>query len=201
MQGAYRIMDLFFYLQSALLGAGLAMDAFSVSLANGLIEPQMPRGRLCSIAGIYGFFQFTMPAIGWFLVRTAAERFEVFSQLVPYIALGLLSYIGGKMLMEGLRHMKEEVPTFTKALTWPVLLMQGIATSIDALSVGFTLADYDMYKALTASLVIGFVTFLLCVLALHLGRRFGTRFARHASLIGGIILIAIGLEIFIQHLI
>ena len=95
-------MNLFFVATSAALGVGLAMDAFSVSLANGLHEPYMRRNRIFAIAGVYAFFQYIMPMIGWICVHTIVEAFSQFRQFIPWIALLLLLYIGGKMILEGL---------------------------------------------------------------------------------------------------
>lgn len=188
-----------FFINSILFGVGLAMDAFSVSLANGLQEPRMKPGRMCEIAGTFALFQILMPLIGWFCVRTAAERFAAFQRLIPWIALFLLLYIGGKMLLEGLRGggAKEEAPVLTRT----GLLLQGIATSIDALSVGFTIADYSWQSALVEALIIGAVTFGICIAGLKIGKRFGTKLAGKASILGGVILIAIGLEIFLKGVI
>ncbi|MBQ3329923.1 MAG: manganese efflux pump [Ruminococcus sp.] len=183
-----------FVFNSTLLGVGLAMDAFSVSIANGLAEPKMRRFKALAIAGTYSFFQFLMPMIGWFLVTTVIGWFKVFEKFIPYIALGLLLFIGIKMIVECLRGKEEEART----LTIPLLLLQGIATSIDALSVGFTIAEYAWTQALIASLIIGAVTFVICMFGLWIGRRFGSIFQR-AEVVGGIILIAIGFEIFVKN--
>ena len=91
-----------FFLNSVLLGVGLAMDAFSVSMANGLHDPKMNKGTMCKIAGTFGIFQAAMPMIGWVCVHTIVELFSSFETLIPWIALALLSYIGGKMLMDGI---------------------------------------------------------------------------------------------------
>ena len=184
-----------FVLNSILLGAGLAMDAFSVSIANGLSEPGMNRAKASAIAGVYGGFQFLMPVLGWIFVTTVVGLFSVIKALIPYIALGLLLFIGIKMIVECIRGKDEEV---TRKLTLPVLLMQGVATSIDALSVGFTIAEYKWHTALLSALIIGAVTFVICLAGLYIGKRFGRVF-RHAEIAGGIILIAIGIEIFIKN--
>ena len=184
-----------FVLNSILLGAGLAMDAFSVSIANGLSEPGMNRAKASAIAGVYGGFQYLMPVLGWILVTTVVGLFSVIKVLIPYIALGLLLFIGIKMIVECIRGKDEEV---TRKLTLPVLLMQGVATSIDALSVGFTIAEYKWHTALLSALIIGAVTFVICLAGLYIGKRFGRVF-RHAEIAGGIILIAIGIEIFIKN--
>lgn len=187
-----------FFFNSILLGVGLAMDAFSVSLANGLNEPEMKAGRMCSIAGVFAAFQFCMPMIGWICVSTIAQYFQSFQKWIPWIALALLGYIGGKMLHEGItrRGAGDEKP----AVDLGTLIMQGIATSIDALSVGFTIANYRLPEALLSCLLIGAVTFLICFAGLTIGRKAGTKLADKADILGGVILIFIGLEIFISHL-
>ena len=185
-----------FFLNSVMLGVGLAMDAFSVSLANGLNERAMGAGRMCAVAGVYAFFQALMPMTGWVCVRTVVEVFSAFQRFVPWIALALLVYIGGKMLYDGLRGDGEEGET--AALGGGALLIQGIATSIDALSTGFAFEAYPFPMALVSSLIIAAVTFVICLGGLALGKRFGTRLAGRASILGGLILIAIGLEIFLK---
>lgn len=186
----------FFIVNSTAFGVGLAMDAFSVSLANGLNEPKMHRNRQCLIAGVYAFFQIIMPLIGWLCVHTAAEKFQQFNRFIPWIAFVLLCYIGGKMLWEGLH--PEDGETGVKVLSFATLLTQGIATSIDALSVGFTIEKLSLPFALTESLIIGAVTYLICMVGLSLGKRFGVKFAGKASILGGVILIFIGLEILVK---
>ena len=192
-------MDALFLLNSAALGVGLAMDAFSVSLANGLHEPNMTRRRMSVIAGTYAGFQFLMPMIGWILVSTIASLFSAFQRMIPVIALLLLGYIGIKMIMDGLREKKEGTDQGVRSRITPkLLLIQGVATSIDALSVGFTIADYRFPMATLAALIIACVTFIICLSGLFIGRKAGTRLAWRASILGGCILIAIGLEIFIK---
>lgn len=193
-------LNVLFFINSLLLGVGLAMDAFSVSLADGLGEPHMKKRKQCGIAGVFAGFQALMPLIGWFFVHTAAEYFETFSRCIPWIALLLLGFLGGKMLLEGVRSRKEEDKS-VPALTLGVLLMQGVATSIDALSVGFTISSYSALSAVVCALLIAAVTFCICMCGLLLGRKFGTRLSDKASVLGGVILIAIGLEIFISSLI
>ena len=205
---------------AVLLGAGLAMDAFSVSLANGLADRNMKTGRMLMIAGTFAGFQFALPVIGWFFVRSAEEKLEWFGALVPWIALGLLLYIGGKMIREGIeedRVVKKEAPNDSGTVKAEAgeeavgskvgsdvrlgtgdLIMQGIATSIDALSAGFTIAAYSLLQALSSSVIIGVVTFVICIAGLRIGRRLGTVLAGKASILGGIILIGIGLEIWIK---
>ena len=188
--------NLLFLLNSVLFGIGLAMDAFSVSMANGLHEPEMKTGRMCLIAGTFGLFQILMPLLGWVCIHTIAETFASFQRLIPWIALILLGYIGGRMLLEGLRN-DDDSTGETAAVSRGGLLIQGIATSIDALSVGFTIAEYSFPAALTEALIIGIVTFGICMAGLRIGKYFGMKLAGKASILGGVILIGIGLEIFL----
>lgn len=187
-----------FIVNSILLGVGLAMDAFSVSLANGLHEPKMKIGRMNFIAGVYAFFQFAMPMIGWICVHTILNYFKAFEKFIPWIALILLLYIGGKMLLENLLKKGDEEEEINKTLSFGVLVVQGIATSIDALSVGFTIADYKLNMALIAGLIIAVVTYGICMGGLKIGKKFGVKFAGKAEIAGGIILILIGIEIFVK---
>lgn len=190
--------DFLFVFNSILLGVGLAMDAFSVSLANGLNENKMKLPRMSFIAGIYAFFQFLMPMLGWICVHTIVQTFSFFEKFIPWIALILLLYIGGKMLLEAIKGSDDETEKAT--LAFGVLIVQGIATSIDALSVGFTISDYNLFMAFVASVIIAVVTFIICMVGLELGKRFGTKFSGKAGILGGCILIFIGLEIFIKGL-
>ena len=189
-------------LNSLLLGVGLAMDAFSVSIANGIIEPHMKKGRMLKIAGVYAIFQMAMPLIGWLLVTTVAEIFTSFSALIPWIALILLLFIGGKMVIEGIRDRKKgKDPEENKAepakLTLGALMLQGVATSIDALSVGFTISDYSVLQAFASASIIGVVTLVICLIGLLFGKKIGNKVSSIATIIGGVILILIGIEIFV----
>lgn len=183
-----------FFFNSILLGVGLAMDAFSVSLANGLNEPGMKMRKMFCIAGTFALFQALMPMIGWICVHTIVQYFQSFERLIPWIALVLLVFIGGKMLLDGLKPSEEEQ---TMKVGMAALLVQGVATSIDALSVGFTIADYGFVMALVCSLLIAAVTLAICMGGLWIGRTFGTKLAGKASVLGGAILIFIGIEIFV----
>ena len=191
-----------FFISSFLLGVGLAMDAFSVSLANGLNEPCMKKRKMLGVAGMFAFFQALMPLIGWVCVHTVAEKFSAFEKFIPWIALALLGFIGGKMLKEGIEefHAEEEVKDVCglKSLSVTALLVQGVATSIDALSVGFTIAEYDLGSALLSAFVIAAVTFVICMGGIIIGRKVGMRFADKAGILGGAILVIIGITIFIR---
>lgn len=187
--------NLLFFVNSAALGVGLAMDAFSVSLANGLNEPKMKKRRMALIAGVFAMFQMLMPLTGWVCVHTVLQYFQIFEKFIPWIALILLCYIGGNMLKDGIQNNEEEVEK--TEVGFKALMVQGVATSIDALSVGFTIAEYGFLMAFVAALIIGVLTFFICFVGLGLGKKFGTIFSNKATILGGVILILIGLEIFI----
>ena len=188
-----------FIFNSVLLGVGLAIDAFAVSLTNGLNEPDMKRGRMCGIAGVFAGFQALMPMLGWICVRTVVQYFVMFEKFIPWLALVLLVYIGGKMLIDGIR--KKDSEEREEGIGAGALFLQGVATSIDALSVGFTIAGYGWIRALSSALIIAGVTFIICMAGLMIGKKFGTRLSDRAQILGGVILIVIGLEIFIKGII
>ena len=185
------------FLNSIFLGFGLALDAFSVSVADAMANPDMKKSRKISIAFTFAFFQMLMPLSGWFCVRTIADKFSLFHKAIPYIAFILLAYIGLKMVIES-RKGEEEKDEGAAVLTFATLMVQGIATSIDALSVGFAIADYSSLEALTSTLIIGATTFIICIFGLEVGKKVGKAFSDKATLFGGCILIIIGLEIFIK---
>ncbi len=213
---------------SILLGVGLAIDAFSVSIVNGLNEPKMKPARMSIIAGCYAFFQFAMPMIGWFLVHSLSGFFKGIEPFIPWVALLLLLFIGGKMIIESIRDIREsrkakksadagkdgestesgsdtefsddqeKVKNAKGKVTLAVLLLQGVATSIDALSVGLTIAEYNAFTALLSALIIAVVTFIICMVGLKIGKLVGNKLGVYAGILGGTILIGIGIEIFVK---
>ena len=188
--------SLMFFVESILLGVGLAMDAFSVSMANGLNEPHMKGEKMIGIAGLFAVFQALMPLIGWICIHTIVQYFTAFERLIPWIALILLVFIGGKMIIDGIKGGEEDKEAVGVGFT--ALFVQGIATSIDALSVGFTIAEYNALMAITSAIIIGTVTFVICLGGLRIGKTFGTKLSNKAQLLGGAILIFIGIEIFVN---
>lgn len=190
--------NLVFYLTNILLGIGLAMDAFSVSMANGLSEPNMSKKKHIGISSIFGLFQGVMPFIGWVLVHTLLFYFNKLRFFIPFIALILLSYIGIKMIIDGMKKTDEKV---SSSITIKLLLVQAIATSIDALSVGLDIGEYNIVGAIIASLIIALITFIICFIGVIIGKKFGMLLSNKAQIFGGVILIIIGLEIFITGLI
>lgn len=187
---------LWFIITNIGLGVGLAVDAGSVSLANGLAEPNMSRKKTIGIAAVFAFFQGLMPMIGWSCVQFIEKLFRKFVAAVPWIALALLVFLGVNMIISACRGKEEEQQM--KRLTRSGLIVQGIATSIDALSVGFVIAGYDLLHVLIAASIIAVVTYVICRLFLIVGKKVGMKHMKIAGIIGGIILIVIGLEIFIK---
>ena len=188
-------MDFEFFAVSIMFGIGLAMDAFSVSLANGMNEKRMKIGRMCTIAGIFAFFQALMPLLGWVAVHTVLEYFHEFSKFIPYIALALLAYIGGKMIYEGLH---KNCDCEDCAVGIGGLVVQGIATSIDALSVGLDIGEYNLTEALVCAAVIAILTFIICMFGVWAGKKFGNMLSNKATVFGGVILVCIGIYIFVK---
>ena len=184
-----------FFVVSIMFGVGLAMDAFSVSLANGMNENKMKFSRMCQIAGIFAFFQALMPLIGWVCVHTILEYFNGFAKFIPYIALALLSYIGGKMIYEGV---KKDCDCEDCSVGFGALIVQGIATSIDALTVGLDIGEYNFVEALVCAIVIAIVTFIICMFGVWAGKKFGNMLSSKATVFGGVILVCIGIYIFVK---
>ena len=193
------MFDFTFFFTSFLLGIGLAMDAFSVSVANGINEPCMKMRKSVGISLVFSFFQALMPIIGWVLLHTIAQKFTQFQVYIPWIAFIVLGIIGTKMLVEGIKNKTEDCEA--RALSFGLLIVQGIATSIDALSVGLTIADYDLLPALVCALIIAIITFILCFIGIRLGKKIGERLSGKAGIIGGAILLFIGTEILVSSLI
>lgn len=181
--------------QMFLLGLGLAMDAGAVAMSNGLANNKMKIKKMILIAFFFGLFQMGMPLIGYF----AGSIFTNFiSRFTPWLALILLGFIGGKMIYEGIKGNDEEVES---NLTINGLLVQAVATSIDALTVGLIFVGKGNSTAILASLIIGIVTFIISLVCVVLGKKFGDKLGSKAEIFGGIILIAIGLKTFIEYLI
>ena len=189
--------ELAFYLNALLLGVALAIDAFSVSVVNGINEPDIKKRKASLIAGVFAFFQFIMPLLGWLLLKLLVSTFEFLQKFIPYVTLLILVGLGVRSIIEGLKADGEVLP----ALSISALLLQGVATSLDALSVGLTIADYDFFAAIVTSVIIGAVTFILCFIGVVVGKKIGGAIAKKASVAGGVILILIGVEIFIRGII
>lgn len=180
-------------LEIILIGVGLSMDAFAVSITNGLSCKNLKKIQMLAVAVCFGVFQGLMPAIGFFLGKAFEGYIRAFDH---WIALALLGYIGGKMIWDALKG-GEEASEYT--LTAKLLLMQGIATSIDALAVGVSFAALPDVNILTAALLICAETFVFSFIGVAFGKRAGQKLGSRAQLIGGLILVGIGIKIFVEH--
>ena len=189
------------WLTLILIAIGLAMDAFAVSISNGILLGCANGKMTCRIAGAFGLFQGMMPMIGYAIAGLFAKQIMAFDH---WIAFALLVFIGGKMLWEVFHEGDEEDhgdPSNTKTL-----LLMAIATSIDAMAVGVTMALdrtgilEPNYGFLICCAVIALVTFLLCIVGVQLGCRTGSRYGKRAEILGGLVLIGIGLKILLEHL-
>ena len=176
------------------LAIGLAMDAFSVSICKGLSLPHSNRAYPWVIALFFGTFQAIMPLIGFFLGKQFEQYIQAFDHWVAFV---LLVFLGAKMLYECFRHSKEELAP--SAINYKELFLLAIATSIDALAVGITFAFLKTDVAI-AVLSIGIITFVLCLIGVWIGKKFGSRWQKPAEILGGIILILIGCKILFNHL-
>ena len=179
-----------------IIALGLSMDAFSVSVTNGMCMDKVNFKTAGKIAFVYAFFQFLMPVLGFF----AGNIFESFiSSVDHWIAFCLLFFIGIKMVMEAIDELKEKNSAECKIIDMKLLLVQGIATSIDALAVGISFAALKM-PVFSSSLIIGVVTFGICLIGVFLGKKVGNLLKGKAGILGGLILIGIGTKILIEHL-
>lgn len=179
-----------------LIAVGLSMDAFAVSISDGIVMKNRRKGVLAAF--LFGLFQAGMPVAGYFLGSAFAEFITRFDH---YIALVVLGFIGGKMIYESigeLRSKNTDEPSLVKEPTFGGIVLQAVATSIDALVVGVSFAALKV-NILPAALFIGIVTFVICIAGFFGGRKFGELFGAKASILGGAVLVCIGLKTFIQH--
>lgn len=179
--------------ESVALGVALAMDAMAVTLSNSLCEPDMPPSRKFAMPVLFALFQMGMPIAGYFGGTLITPLIEAYAGIVSLVILGI---VGGKMIVEALHELREPEACPASRLTFGTIMVESVATSIDAFIVGISLAaegaDIVMYGA-----SIGVTTFVCCMLALIVGRRLGERFGSHAQIAGGIVLIGIGLKAFL----
>ena len=181
------------------LGIGLAMDAFAVSMSNGLKENKMKLKKILLIAITFGIFQGVMPLIGYLVGYSLIEYIDKF---VPWIALALLGFLGIKMIIDGIKEIKDgnkddDVCHCENCLSVKVLLVQAIATSIDALSAGLSFSNYKIIDAVIVVSIVAIITTIICIAGVYIGKKFGTKLSKYAAFIGGAVLIIIGLEIFL----
>ena len=185
------------FIEFFLIGVGLSMDAFAVSVCKGLAMKKVNKKQAVIIGLYFGGFQALMPLIGWFL----GVRFQKYiTSIDHWIAFGLLVFIGGKMILEAIRDTEvQEIKEKDPPIDYKEMFVLAIATSIDALAVGITFAFLDT-PIVEAVIIIGVTTFILSILGVVVGNFFGTRYKKKAEIAGGIILVLIGLKILLEHL-
>ncbi len=181
-------------IQSSLLGVSLAMDACAVSMSNGLLEPKMRKRKMLFICFLFGLFQGVMPLLGYLFSNLFAKWIE---NIIPVISFIILIIIGVKMIYEAFHHKEEEV----KALSFKTIVVQAVATSIDALTIGIVYVGSSTTEVYVTFLLIAAITFLLCVVAVWIGKKFGDKLSNKAEILGGIILIIIACKILIEYII
>ena len=188
-------MNFEFVIQSLMVGVGLAMDSCTVSMTDGMNEKNMTVAKNLLIALIFALFQQIMPITGYFIGQIF---YGFISKYVPIIALLILGILGVKMLADAIKNSNQ--PEKLGKLTFSMVILQAIATSIDALSVGVTFVGNSIQKMLFSTTIIGVTTFLLTFFGVKIGKRFGTLFGKDAQIVGGLILILNGIEIYISSL-
>lgn len=181
-----------FYIRNILLGVGLAMDSGAVCIANGLEEPAMPRKRILFISILFGFVQGILPFIGYFVGYLILPFIKPF---LPYLSCFIMSFLGIQMILESFQKEKKEKQL---QLSFKILIMQAVATSIDSLSIGIMFAQNRFLEMLVAAMIFASITVVICLFALIFGKRFGYRFGKKAMALGGMILLGIGIEILLK---
>lgn len=205
-------------LEIVLIGMALAMDACAVAMTDGMTDSKMPLWKVLRIGVFFGFFQFAMPVIGYFITGLIADAFlDVFQNISAWISFGLLVFLGGKMLFECIsekikekREKEETEGAGTRSCSacqpqtgvWK-LTVQAVATSIDALAVGVTLQMAALQKELAlgvwgATAMIGVITLVLAIGAVYIGKLVGNKLADKAGIVGGVVLLCIGFKILIE---
>ena len=191
-------MDFPLFLNAFLLGCALAMDAFAVSIATGISDNEISKGRVFALSGTFGAFQMLMPLAGWAIVSVSVKLISVVGRAVPWIAAIVLIALGIKMIVGSFGSGGEGTavrPGVAGAL------YAGLMTSVDALSIGPSMADLTIVPVLVESLIIGVVTFGICLFGFFAGRKIGEKTGRYSGLVGGIILIIVGIRLFISGVI
>lgn len=194
-----------------LLSVALAMDACALAMTNGMTNPKMPLKKSLLVGGFFGFFQFLMPLIGYFITHLIAGAFlDAFEKISAIVSFALLAFLGGKMLTDAIKELRKKdccpIQENAQDLTISQLFMQAIATSIDALAVGVTLQMAELssiglaFGAVGATVCIGVITFALSVAAVYIGKAMGNKLADKATLFGGTVLLLVGLKILLTAL-
>lgn len=179
--------------ESIVLGVALAMDAMAVTLSNSLCEPDMPLSKKLGMPIAFALFQMLMPVLGYAGGALVADYIERYAGIVSLV---ILVFVGGKMIVEAARELKEPEACPASRLTWGMITMEAVATAIDAFVVGVSFAAEGKDVVLYCGMI-GLTTLLCCLLVLAAGRRLGNRFGPRAEIAGGVVLVLIGLKAFL----
>lgn len=184
-------------IKSFVLAIGLGVDSFSISLINGMTYQGKNRKILIEQSLIFALCQGIMPFIGYIALVYFSSKLLIIKEIAPYISLILLAYLGIKLIIESRKN--ELVDNASNNLSFSIFLLQGIATSIDAISCSFSMISLSLNDALIEILIITIITYLMCYIAIHIGKEIGNRIEKYSKVIGGIVLILIGIIIFIRR--
>ena len=179
--------------ESTVLGIALAMDAMAVTLSNSLCEPDMPLSKKLGMPVAFALFQMMMPVFGYLSGTLIAEYIERYAGIVSLV---ILAFVGGKMIVEAVRELRESEACPAARLTWATIGMEAVATAIDAFVVGVSFAAEGKDVVLYCGMI-GLTTLICCLFVLALGRKLGERFGTRAEVVGGIVLILIGVKAFL----
>ena len=180
-----------------ILAVGLSMDAFAVAISDGMCYKNLSRVRAFVIAAMFGIFQGLMPVIGYIAGTTFSSAVQ---SIDHWVALILLGFIGGKMIWEAVGEIREgNKEESIKEFSYKVLLIQAVATSIDALAVGVSFALMNV-NIITAASFIAVVTFICCLIGVFAGTKLGNVLKNNAEIFGGVILVLLGIKIFVEHM-
>lgn len=197
------------WINALLVSISMSVDCMTIGAADGIQYPKLEKWKIFLLAFLFGLFQAVMPTIGYFIGYSFQEVMEKY---IPWIAFGLLGLLGVKNIIEWIKDRKEskeekeeiqeekEGDLPEKKLTIPAMLVQSVATSIDALCIGFVYLNYSIPQAIAVFSMIGIITFLLSIMAIFLGRKIGPWLSSWAGLIAGIVFIALGLKILLESL-
>lgn len=184
-------------INSFLLALGLGVDSFSISLVNGISYPSNNKKNQLVQSLIFGICQSIMPFTGYILLVYFSNKLTIITTISPYISLVLLSYLGIKLIFESFKN--EDIKEKNDKLTISTLILQGVATSIDAVSCSFSMINLSMFEAVLEIIIIGIITVILSYIALNLGKEIGKKVEKYSQIIGGVILILIGIILFIKR--
>ena len=192
-------MDLMFIITVVLLGVGLSMDAFSTSVVNVVSFPESKGTKAVRCASMYMLFQFVFFMLGWAIIHAVATRFKILYYFMPWLALLFLLRSAWSLIVDGVISLDEDKVQDAE-LDFKEVTIQGIMSSLDALSMGFVTAYFSFKAALVAGIIVGAITFFISIYGFCAGEKLGVRVTGKTAIIGGLILAAIGIKIVVEFI-